>query len=89
LFVPFMDGTDVLARRVAINGFVLLTGSMFVGSHMLEFCTLPVCGSGRTGGHRVARGSCCTTAQSYLGPRPPLGAVRADCGRSVPGNGTE
>lgn len=32
-----------LARRVAINGFFLLLGSMFVGSHVLEFfgITLP------------------------------------------------
>ena len=33
-----------LARRVAINGFVLLLGSLFVGSHVLTFfgITLPV-----------------------------------------------
>jgi multiple antibiotic resistance protein len=33
-----------LARRVAINGFCLLLGSLFVGSHVLEFfgITLPV-----------------------------------------------
>jgi multiple antibiotic resistance protein len=34
----------VLAHRVAINGFLLLLGSLFVGSHVLEFfgITLPV-----------------------------------------------
>ncbi|HVH80516.1 MAG TPA: MarC family protein [Stellaceae bacterium] len=34
----------MLARRVAINGFVLLLGSLFVGSHVLVFfgITLPV-----------------------------------------------
>ena len=34
----------ILARRVAINGFVLLLGSLFVGSHVLTFfgITLPV-----------------------------------------------
>jgi len=33
-----------LARRVAFNGFLLLLGSLFVGSHVLEFfgITLPV-----------------------------------------------
>jgi len=33
-----------LARRVAVNGFVLLLGSLFVGSHVLTFfgITLPV-----------------------------------------------
>jgi multiple antibiotic resistance protein len=33
-----------LARRVAVNGFVLLLGSLFVGSHVLAFfgITLPV-----------------------------------------------
>ncbi|MBV9553615.1 MAG: MarC family protein, partial [Alphaproteobacteria bacterium] len=33
-----------LARRVAVNGFVLLLGSLFVGSHVLVFfgVTLPV-----------------------------------------------
>ncbi|HXZ02271.1 MAG TPA: MarC family protein [Stellaceae bacterium] len=33
-----------LARRVAVNGFFLLLGSLFVGSHVLEFfgITLPV-----------------------------------------------
>lgn len=33
-----------LARRVAVNGFLLLLGSLFVGSHVLEFfgITLPV-----------------------------------------------
>lgn len=34
---------DDLSRRVAINGFLLLLGSLFVGSHVLEFfgITLP------------------------------------------------
>jgi len=34
----------MLARRVAVNGFVLLLGSLFVGSHVLVFfgITLPV-----------------------------------------------
>jgi multiple antibiotic resistance protein len=34
----------ILARRVAVNGFFLLLGSLFVGSHVLEFfgITLPV-----------------------------------------------
>ena len=34
----------LLARRVAINGFLLLLGSLLVGSHVLEFfgITLPV-----------------------------------------------
>jgi multiple antibiotic resistance protein len=34
----------VLARRVAVNSFILLLGSLFVGSHVLEFfgITLPV-----------------------------------------------
>jgi multiple antibiotic resistance protein len=34
----------VLARRIAVNGFFLLLGSLFVGSHVLEFfgITLPV-----------------------------------------------
>lgn len=34
----------VLARRVAVNGFLLLLGSLFVGSHVLEFfgITLPI-----------------------------------------------
>jgi multiple antibiotic resistance protein len=38
------DERGVLARRVAINGFLLLLGSLFVGSHVLEFfgITLPV-----------------------------------------------
>jgi len=38
------DERNVLARRVAINGFFLLLGSLFVGSHVLEFfgITLPV-----------------------------------------------
>jgi multiple antibiotic resistance protein len=33
-----------LARKVAVNGFLLLLGSLFVGSHVLEFfgITLPV-----------------------------------------------
>jgi multiple antibiotic resistance protein len=35
---------NMLARRVALNGFFLLLGSLFVGSHVLEFfgITLPV-----------------------------------------------
>lgn len=35
---------SVIARRVAINGFLLLLGSMIIGSHLLEFfgITLPV-----------------------------------------------
>ena len=35
---------QVLARRVAVNGFVLLLGSLFVGSHVLVFfgITVPV-----------------------------------------------
>ena len=35
---------QVLAARVAVNGFLLLLGSLFVGSHVLEFfgITLPV-----------------------------------------------
>src|SRR5207249_10129229 len=35
---------NTLARRVAINSFLLLAGSMFVGSHLLVFfgITLPV-----------------------------------------------
>ncbi|HYM04030.1 MAG TPA: MarC family protein [Stellaceae bacterium] len=35
---------QALARRVAVNGFCLLLGSLFVGSHVLEFfgITLPV-----------------------------------------------
>ena len=35
---------NALARRVAINSFLLLAGSMFVGSHLLVFfgITLPV-----------------------------------------------
>ncbi|HEX3864642.1 MAG TPA: MarC family protein [Stellaceae bacterium] len=34
----------LLARRIAVNGFLLLLGSLFVGSHVLEFfgITLPV-----------------------------------------------
>jgi multiple antibiotic resistance protein len=34
----------VLARRIALNGFLLLLGSLFVGSHVLSFfgITLPV-----------------------------------------------
>ena len=34
----------LLARRVAINGFFLMLGSLIVGSHVLEFfgITLPV-----------------------------------------------
>jgi multiple antibiotic resistance protein len=38
------DERNGLARRVAINGFFLLLGSLFVGSHVLEFfgITLPV-----------------------------------------------
>jgi multiple antibiotic resistance protein len=34
----------VLARRVAVNAFVLLLGSLFVGSHLLQFfgITIPV-----------------------------------------------
>ena len=33
-----------LARRVAVNGFVLLLASLFVGSHVLQFfgITIPV-----------------------------------------------
>lgn len=33
-----------LARRIAVNGFVLLLGSLFVGSHVLQFfgITIPV-----------------------------------------------
>jgi multiple antibiotic resistance protein len=35
---------EALAWRVAVNGFVLLLGSLFIGSHVLEFfgITLPV-----------------------------------------------
>ncbi len=35
---------DALAGRIALNGFLLLLGSLFVGSHVLEFfgLTLPV-----------------------------------------------
>lgn len=35
---------NTLARKVAINGFLLLLGSLFVGSHVLQFfgITLPV-----------------------------------------------
>lgn len=35
---------QMLARRVAVNGFVLLLASLFIGSHVLEFfgITLPV-----------------------------------------------
>jgi multiple antibiotic resistance protein len=35
---------EVIARRVALNGFLLLLGSMVIGSHVLEFfgITLPV-----------------------------------------------
>jgi multiple antibiotic resistance protein len=38
------EARGALARRVAINGFVLLLGSLFVGSHVLAFfgITLPV-----------------------------------------------
>jgi len=34
----------VLSRRIAINGFLLLVGSLFIGSHVLQFfgITLPV-----------------------------------------------
>jgi multiple antibiotic resistance protein len=33
-----------LARRIAVNGFVLLLGSLFIGSHLLQFfgITIPV-----------------------------------------------
>jgi multiple antibiotic resistance protein len=35
---------NILARRVAINSFFLLVGSLFIGSHVLEFfgISLPV-----------------------------------------------
>ncbi|MDP2409740.1 MAG: MarC family protein [Pseudolabrys sp.] len=38
------DERNMLARRVAINSLLLLTGSMFIGSHLLVFfgITLPV-----------------------------------------------
>ena len=38
------EARGALARRVALNGFVLLLGSLFVGSHVLAFfgITLPV-----------------------------------------------
>jgi multiple antibiotic resistance protein len=38
------DIRHMLSRRVAVNGFVLLLGSLFIGSHVLEFfgITLPV-----------------------------------------------
>ena len=38
------DERNALARRVAINSLLLLTGSMFIGSHLLVFfgITLPV-----------------------------------------------
>jgi multiple antibiotic resistance protein len=43
---PVCNETEraVLARRVAVNGFLLLLGSLFVGSHVLEFfgITLPI-----------------------------------------------
>ena len=37
------DERHVLARKVGVNGFLLLLGSLFVGSHVLEFfgITLP------------------------------------------------
>ncbi len=35
---------EAIARRVALNGFFLLLGSMIIGSHVLEFfgITLPI-----------------------------------------------
>jgi len=38
------DQRNLLARRVAINSFLLLVGSLFIGSHVLEFfgISLPV-----------------------------------------------
>ena len=49
IFFALTSGNSVqmrqaLARRVAINGFILLLGSLFVGSHVLVFfgITLPV-----------------------------------------------
>jgi multiple antibiotic resistance protein len=35
---------EILARRVAVNGFILLFGSLFIGSYVLEFfgITLPI-----------------------------------------------
>ena len=44
-----------LARRVAVNGFVLLLGSLFVGSHVLQFfgITIPVLRVGRRAGGGV------------------------------------
>jgi multiple antibiotic resistance protein len=38
------DARNVLARRVAVNSFFLLLGSLFVGSHVLEFfgISLPI-----------------------------------------------
>ncbi len=66
-----------LARRVALNGFLLLLGSLFVGSHVLEFfgLTLPVV--------RVAGGLVVTAAgwdllnQKNDSPPPPPAAATA------------
>src|SRR5581483_1244542 len=63
-----------LARHVAINGFLLLMGSLFVGSHVLEFfgLTLPVV--------RVAGGIVVTVAGWHLlnqSPEPPAPAEPA------------
>ena len=49
IFLGLTRGADdkereVLARRVAVNGFLLLLGSLFIGSYVLEFfgITLPI-----------------------------------------------
>ncbi|HKF71899.1 MAG TPA: MarC family protein [Stellaceae bacterium] len=68
-----------LAGRVALNGFLLLLGSLFVGSHVLEFfgLTLPVV--------RVAGGLVVTSAgwtllnqETDTRPAPPADAARAE-----------
>ena len=68
-----------LAGRVAVNGFILLLGSLFVGSHVLEFfgLTLPVV--------RVAGGLVVTSAGwSLLNQEmdaqapPPAGTARGE-----------
>ena len=68
-----------LAARVAVNGFLLLLGSLFVGSHVLEFfgITLPVV--------RVAGGLVVIAfAWKLLNPAEGAGEPRVGGERSVP-----
>jgi multiple antibiotic resistance protein len=54
----------VLARKVAINGFVILVVSIFAGDYVLDFfgVSVPVLQIAGGSWWRASRSVCCTTA---------------------------